>query len=129
MIKKKRISVYPTDLKFIKGHCGSEGVACATTMIINESLAVWNSLMIVSGSQYSETDLQRALEKTERQLQDLQARMETALLDVTALIFTAQILMLKDKGFTDSIFILVRKGVNPPRAIVGSCASMCLNSA
>ena len=26
------------DLKFIQGRCGSEGVAFATTMIVNESL-------------------------------------------------------------------------------------------
>ena len=108
----------PTDLKFIKGRCGAEGVACATTVIVNESLADMKQFEIVDGSQYSEKDLHRALEKTERQLQDLQARIETALLDVTALIFTAQILMLKDKGFRDSIFSLVKEGVNPPQAIV-----------
>ena len=70
------------------------------------------------GKQYSEADLHRALEETERQLGDLQVKLEATLLDMTALIFTAQILMLKDKGFTDSIFSLIKRGVNPPQAIV-----------
>ena len=51
-------------------------------------------------------------------MEGLQTRIESALLDVTALIFTAQILMLKDKGFRDSVFSLIREGVNPPQAIV-----------
>ena len=37
---------------------------------------------------------------------------------MTALIFTAQSLMLKDKGFTDAIFFLIRKGTNPPQAVI-----------
>ena len=37
--KKEKIrTTVPQDLKFIQGRCGSEGVAFATTMIINESL-------------------------------------------------------------------------------------------
>ncbi len=39
------------------------------------------------------------MEETERQLEELQVKLEATLLDMTALIFTAQILMLKDKGF------------------------------
>ena len=36
--KEKAPAPVPQDLKFIQGRCGSEGVAFATTMIINESL-------------------------------------------------------------------------------------------
>ena len=37
--KKEKIRApVPEDLKFIQGRCGSEGVAFATTMIVNESL-------------------------------------------------------------------------------------------
>jgi len=106
------------DLKFIQGRCGSEGVAFATTMVINESLTDVRHDEPDSGKKYTEADLHRALEETERQLGDLQVRMEATLLDMTALIFTAQILMLKDKGFTDSLFALVKRGVNPPQAVV-----------
>jgi phosphotransferase system, enzyme I, PtsP len=117
---KKEKSPAPVlqDLKFIQGRCGSEGVAFATTMIINESLTDIQQYDSGSGRQYSEADLHRALEETERQLGDLQVKLEATLLDMTALIFTAQILMLKDKGFTDSLFSLIRGGVNPPQAVV-----------
>jgi phosphotransferase system, enzyme I, PtsP len=117
--KKEKISVpVPQNLKFIQGRCGSEGVAFATTMIINESLTDLQLYKSEGEKQYSEADLHRALEETERQLGELQAKIEATLLDMTALIFTAQILMLKDKGFTDSLFSLIRGGLNPPQAIV-----------
>ncbi|MBF0571815.1 MAG: phosphoenolpyruvate--protein phosphotransferase [Candidatus Omnitrophica bacterium] len=106
------------DLKFIKGRCGSEGVALATTMVVNESLTDMQQYKVDGGKQYSEADLHRAFEETERQLAGLQVKLEAALPDMTALIFTAQILMLKDKGFTDSIFSLIRGGANSPQAIV-----------
>jgi len=106
------------ELKFIQGRCGSEGIAFGTTMIINESLTDMRYYQSDSTKQYTEADLHRALEETERQLGDLQIKLEATLLDMTALIFTAQILMLKDKGFTDAIFSLIKGGMNPPQAII-----------
>jgi len=116
--KEQAPAPVPQDLKFIQGRCGSEGVAFGTTMIINESLTDIQQYESEGGKQYTEADLHRALEVTERQLGDMQVKMEATLLDMTALIFTAQILMLKDKGFTDSVFSLIRGGVNPPQAVV-----------
>jgi phosphotransferase system enzyme I (PtsP) len=116
--KEKTPAPVLQDLKFIQGRCGSEGVAFATTVIINESLTDTQQYVAVGGKQYSEVDLQRAIKETGRQLEDLQVKMEATLLDMPALIFTAQILMLKDKGFTDSLFSLVRGGMNPPQAVV-----------
>jgi phosphotransferase system, enzyme I, PtsP len=116
--KEKAPAPAPQELKFIQGRCGSEGVAFATTMIISETMTVKQLFESDGGRQYTEADLHRALEETERQLGDLQAKLEATLLDMTALIFTAQILMLKDKGFTDSLFALIREGTNPPQAIV-----------
>jgi len=117
--KKEKIpATVPQDLKFIQGRCGSEGVVFGTTMIVNESLTDMKQYESDSSKQYSEADLHRALEETERQLGDLQVKLEATLLDMTGLIFTAQILMLKDKGFTDSIFFLIKGGINPPQAVV-----------
>ena len=117
--KKEKIhSSLPGDLKFIKGRCGSEGAAFATTIIINESLTDMQQYITSGGKKYGEADLNRAIKETERQLEDLQVKLETTLVDMTALIFTAQILMLKDKGFIDSILSLIRVGINPPEAIV-----------
>jgi len=105
-------------LKFIKGRCGSEGIAFATTMVVNESLTDMQQYAAVGGKKYSEEELHHAMSETERQLEDLQVKMEAALLDMPGLIFTAQILMLKDKGFTDSVFSLIKAGTNPPQAVV-----------
>ncbi len=116
--KVKAPVISAQDIKLIQGRCGAEGVAFATTVIIDESLTDMQYYKADGGKQYTEADLHKAMEKTEQQLGDFQVKLEQALPDMTALIFTAQILMLKDKGFTDSIFSLVRGGVNPPQAIV-----------
>ena len=107
-----------TDLKFIQGRCGAEGVAFATSLVINESLTDVRHDETEGDKKYTESDLHRALEQTEVELGELQVKMEATLLDMTALIFTAQILMLKDKGFTDKLFSMVKGGVNPPQAVV-----------
>ena len=117
--KKEKVRLpVPEDLKFIKGRCGSEGVTFATSMIVNESLTDMYQYLASGGKQYTEADLHRAMAESERQLEDLQVKLEATLLDMPALIFTAQILMLKDKGVTDAIFSLIKRGVNPPQAIV-----------
>jgi phosphotransferase system enzyme I (PtsP) len=116
--KEKILATIPEDLKFVQGRCGSEGVAFATTKIVNESLIDMQQFIAAGEKQYSEADLHRAMEETERQLEDLQVKLEETLQDMPALIFTAQILMLKDKGLTDSIFSLIRGGINPPLAII-----------
>jgi len=115
--KEKARAPLPEDLKFVKGRCGSEGVALATTVVVNESRMDMHQYTGPSGKQYTEAEVHKAMEKTERQLEELQVKLESTLLDMPALIFTAQILMLKDKGFTDAAFFLIRKGVNPPQAI------------
>jgi len=116
--KKEKSPHIPQDLKFIQGRSGCEGVACATTMVISESLTDMQQAVFDTTKTYTEADLQRALEETEHQLSRLQVEMESILPDVTALIFTAQILMLKDKGFTDSMLTLIRGGVAAPQAVV-----------
>jgi len=106
-----------TGLKFVKGRCGSEGVALGEAAVIDA--AVTDVSRFADGSRsYTEEDLHRAVEETEKQLEELQQQMETALFDVAGLIFTAQILMLKDKGFIDAIVGHVRRGQDPAQAVV-----------
>ncbi len=116
--KEKLPTPVPEDLKFIQGRSGSDGVAFSTTTILNESLLDMQHFIAAGERQYNEADLHKALAVTERQLEELQVKLESTLLDMPALIFTAQILMLKDKGFTDSVFSLVRGGINPPLAVI-----------
>ncbi len=104
------------DIKFIKGRCGSEGVAFGEPAVIDAGIDF--ERFVEEGRHYTEKDFERAVEHSESQLEDLQQQVEKTLYDVSALIFTAQILMLKDKGFTDSILDHVHKGKDPVRAVV-----------
>ncbi len=106
------------DLKFIKGRSGAEGVALAHTVVIDESLTDLHIFLAGEKSNDSEADFYRAVEQTIRQLEELQNDIEAALFDVAALIFTAQILMLKDKGFVDAIARTIKSGAGATEAIV-----------
>jgi len=116
--KEKTAIAVLKDLKLVQGRSGSEGIACATAVTINESLTDIKQYISLEGKEYTESDFHNAVEKTERQLEELQVQLEATLLDMTALIFTAQILMLKDEGFTASIVSLIKDGINPPVAII-----------
>ncbi|MDE2008728.1 MAG: phosphoenolpyruvate--protein phosphotransferase [Candidatus Omnitrophica bacterium] len=115
--KEKTPVALPQEVKFVRGRCGSEGVALAATVVISETVTDLRHDGTAGGERYSEADCRRAIEETERQLEEMQLQLEATLPDMTALIFTAQILMLKDKGFCDAIFHLIKGGVNPPSAV------------
>ncbi len=57
------------------------------------------------------------IQETEKQLEALQEQIEEKLSDVASLIFTAQILMLKDQSFLDAIVKAIGEGRNPPDAV------------
>src|SRR5205814_1575044 len=115
--RMQKPAALPSDLKFVKGRSGSEGVALAPSMLVTDSASGFQRY-IRSGQGHTEEDFLRAVEDTHRQLEELQQQIETTLYDVAALIFTAQILMLKDKGFIDVILSHIRRGHNPARAVV-----------
>lgn len=66
----------------------------------------------------TEEDFDRALAKTERQLLDLQRRLEDKIQDAASMIFAAHVLMLKDEAFSGEIRRQIRAGVNPWVAIL-----------
>ena len=115
--QKQKKPAPATDLKLVKGRSGSQGVVLAKVIVVDALLTDVEHLAKLS-KPVSEEDFYRAVEETERQLHQLQKQIETSLFDVSAFIFTAQILMLKDKGFLDAIVNLIQKGVNPPQAVV-----------
>ena len=114
---KKQPAPVAGDLKFVKGRCGSQGTVLAEALVIDEAITEVERF-VRAGQAYTEDDFHRAVEETEHQLQTLQQQIETTLFDVAALIFTAQILMLKDKGFTAAIVAHIRKGHDPSQAVV-----------
>jgi phosphotransferase system, enzyme I, PtsP len=66
----------------------------------------------------TEADFDRALAMTERQLMDLQRRLEDRLQDAASMIFGAHVLMLKDDAFSGEIRQQIRSGKNPWTAIL-----------
>ncbi len=105
-------------LKFLRGKVGSEGFAFAQVSIIDSKQ--WSALLDSpqNKSSYTLDDFYQAMRLAEEQLGILQKQIEEQLSDVASLIFTAQILMLKDKSFIDAIIEQIRGGVNPPQAII-----------
>jgi len=66
----------------------------------------------------TEADFDRALLVTERQLMELQRRLEDRIHDAASMIFAAHVLMLKDDAFSGEIRKQIRKGKNPWIAIM-----------
>ncbi len=63
-------------------------------------------------------DFDRALELAEHQLESLEERMKNQLADLSvSLIFSAQLLMLKDDSFSGRMRAVIEDGVTPARAI------------
>jgi len=109
---------FDEDLKFIKGRSGTQGFALAEAV-------VWDDQNIFEGFQsskaslkYDLNDFYKAVQSTEKELEDLQNQIEETLSDVCSLIFTAQILMLKDKDFIEAVVDLINKQVSPVQAII-----------
>jgi len=101
----------------ISAKIGSEGVALAEAVIFFDRDTFLKIDGAVNERSYSLDDFRRAVRDSERQLEDLQKCIEEKLSDVASLIFTAQILMLKDKAFLDDIENMIHEGINPPNAI------------
>ncbi len=106
-----------SDLKFIKGKIGSEGVVYAGVVILGSELTDIGRMVKPEQSHLGEADFYKAVTTTQQQLEDLQKQIETSLFDVAGMIFTAQALMLKDKGFNDAIVQLIRSGQGAPQAV------------
>lgn len=66
----------------------------------------------------TEADFDRAAEVTERQLVDLQSRLEDKIQDAASMIFGAHVLMLKDEAFAGEIRQQIRSGKHPAVAIL-----------
>jgi phosphotransferase system enzyme I (PtsP) len=103
-------------LKLIKGRVGAEGVAYGpVALVIAPS---WESFSLQSTQEpMTLQDLRKAVVTTEKELALMQHQIEEKLFDVASLIFSAQILMLKDHVFLGTMEDLVRSGVHPVEAV------------
>ena len=104
-------------LKLVKGRVGSEGLAYGEIAVIGHN--TWEGVTHCEGATVPMTlaDFRRAVAETERDLQDMQKEIEDRLFDVASLIFSAQILMLKDHGFLSRIENLIDDGAHPVQAL------------
>ena len=106
-------------LKLVKGKVGSQGLAFAEGVVWEDVSVDLDARKEGNERVYSLGDFHRAVRATEKQLEDLQQQVEAKLSDVASLIFTAQILMLKDQTFVEAIEKLINdEHYDPAEAII-----------
>jgi phosphotransferase system enzyme I (PtsP) len=105
-----------TDLRFIHGQIGAEGCALGDIAHIRQpSLAEIRALM--GGAKLGLSDFKRAVEATETQLEHLEKQAGERLSDLTAVIFSAQLLMLRDQSWLGSMEEQITEGMSPAEAV------------
>src|SRR3989338_1649090 len=106
------------ELRRIPCRVGSAGMAVGRAIIGDERYSLRELKEAVKDKDYSLEDFRAALRRTESELEAMQRQIEEKLADVASLIFTAQILMLKDETFVGAMTDLIRQEVSPPEAIM-----------
>jgi phosphotransferase system enzyme I (PtsP) len=102
----------PLDGMFLKGKAASRGYAYAKATLAVGAERFHDMAGQTFGEKYGLTDLQKALEKTEKELATLQKAVENKLSDAASMIFTSHLLILKDKSFITAMTVPVQKGKN-----------------
>ncbi len=115
--KQKEINEIIPEKKFIKGKPASEGYAYSNIIIPDKVRAI-HFLEQKKYNKYTLKNFNNAVRSTEIQLENLQKQVEEKLSDAASLIFTAHLLILKDKEFTKAMTKLIQQDVNPPQAIL-----------
>ena len=105
-------------LKLQKGKIASDGFAFGPARIIDRDRTFESFFTREYTGDYTLEDFKKAISLTVHQLEELQARVEEKLSDVASLIFTAHLLLLKDKEFVGSMIRKIEDGVSPPGAII-----------
>ncbi len=110
-------SEFSTGTHFLRGQGASVGMGMGFSTRIGHFL--FRSVVETSCPLgLTESDFDRALAATERQLMDLQRRLEDKIQDAASMIFGAHVLMLKDEAFSGSIREQIHAGKNPWEAIL-----------
>jgi phosphotransferase system, enzyme I, PtsP len=106
----------PADLRLVHGQVGSEGCAVGEAVLIRQpSLAEIRALM---GSTALELpDFRRAVDATEMQLEHLEKQAGERLSDVTTVIFSAQLMMLRDQSWLGAMEEKIAAGIPPAEAV------------
>lgn len=102
---------------FIRGVAVSPGVVHAEAVFLHKSRSIECSHLKDSKHVFSLALFRAAVIATEKQLEQLQMKVEEALSDVASLIFAAQILMLKDRSFLEAIEDRMKIGERASEAV------------
>ncbi len=106
----------PIDLSFLRGKSVSRGVAKGKAMVVGSAQAATHDPGTDEVTR-TPADFEAALAETEKQLASLQTEMDAKLMDVASFIFSAQLLMLKDKQFSGTMRQAIESGRSPQEAI------------
>jgi len=107
-----------TGVKLLKGKGGASGIGYGPAAVLEGRHQYFLCEECLEDQQvYTVEDFERAVYETQRDLELLQSRVEEKLAGAASMIFTAHLLMLKDKAFMDAIAALIHGGANPPMAI------------
>jgi len=106
------------DLCFVRGQIGSEGCAIGEAVLIRQpSLAEIRALM--GSVALALPDFRRAVATTEKQLEHLEKLAGERLSDVTSVIFSAQLMMLRDQSWLGAMEEQIAAGTPPAEAVYG----------
>lgn len=104
------------DLRFVHGQVGAEGCAMGEAVVIRQpSLAEIRALM--SAAAHDLPAFRRAVAATEKQLENLEKLAGERLSEMTAIIFSAQLLMLRDQSWLGAMEEQIAAGAPPAEAI------------
>ena len=108
----------PRQLKLQKGKVASEGYAFGLSKVLDIDKTFGNLFNRTYTGNYTLKDFNKAVSQTVHQLEALQKRVEEKLSDVASLIFTAHLLLLKDKEFVGAMSRKIEEGMTPPDAVI-----------
>ncbi len=105
-----------SDLKFVRGRVGAEGCALGQTVLVKApslaDLRPWDSPKPLDLA-----DFRRAVRDTERELEGLESSAVERLSEMTSIIFSAQLLMLRDTVLLNAMEALINGGTPPAEAV------------
>ncbi|HEX7505174.1 MAG TPA: phosphoenolpyruvate--protein phosphotransferase, partial [Polyangia bacterium] len=104
------------ELRFVRGQVGSEGCAIGEVALIRQpSLAEIRAL--IGSATLALPDFRRAVAATEKQLEHLEKLAGVRLSEVTSVIFSAQLLMLRDQSWLGAMEEKIAAGAAPAEAV------------
>lgn len=105
------------------GQTAAEGQAAGPAALFDREDVYETFAQRTYDRDYGRADFESAVLATERQLEELQAKVEDKLSDVASLIFTAHLLILKDPEFTGRVLAAIERGDSAPSAVLQVASS------